>query len=60
MRSREEIFELIEATAMGQRDGMVQLMVLQVLIDLRDLLQAGEDRIARLEKMAEEHRRELQ
>jgi len=35
-------------------------IAIELLADIRDLLQAGEDRIARLEKMAEERRRELQ
>ncbi len=53
MRDREDLTGALNSS----NDTEYSLEIIgAILLDIRDLIQAGEDRIARLEKMAEERR----
>jgi hypothetical protein len=55
MRTKQEIDNLRKQHLIASD---AEMIMIELLTDIRELLQAGEDRIARLEQMAEEHRQQ--
>ena len=61
MRTREQIKASFDAgEEHGVLDAVAQEVILETLLDIRELLQLGEDRLQKLEQMAQARRRESQ